>query len=83
MTTAQEGRQIAVRALTGTALDYNGDWMALFDQATIPQLGGFNGRLLAWINVKLTSAFTELNGAMAAYAASQGAVNWSSMSTVS
>lgn len=82
MTTAQEGRQAAVRAYTGTSLDYNGDWEALFDLNGISPEGGFNGRFLAWINLALGTSYTELNGAMAAYAAMAGATNWSSMSTV-
>lgn len=47
--TQQEGRQVSVRAVTSTALDYNGDWMALFDIEGIPP-GPFNGRMLAWIS---------------------------------
>jgi hypothetical protein len=82
MSSAQGDRQAAVRALTGTTLDYNGDWSALFDQAAIQQLGGWNGRLLAWINSQLSTFYTNINDAMAAYAASQGATNWSGMGNV-
>ncbi|MBB4250841.1 hypothetical protein FHT69_001653 [Rhizobium sp. BK008] len=82
MTSAQGDRQAAVRGYTGTALNYEGDWSALFDQVGIPADGGFNGRLLAWINAALGTSYTEINGAMAAYAASAGATNWSSMNTV-
>lgn len=71
-------RQASVRALTGTALDYNGDWMALFDQSAIPH-GGFEGRLLAWLNERLGGAHTEINGAMAAFALQQGSPSWSAM----
>lgn len=28
-------RQASVRSVTGTALDHNGDWQALFDQAGV------------------------------------------------
>lgn len=82
MTTQQGLRQASVRAVTGTTLDYNGDWMALFDAAGIA-LGPFDGRLLAWINLKLTAAYTELNGAMQALAAANGAFNFSSLGTFS
>ncbi|MBB4215547.1 hypothetical protein FHT79_002716 [Rhizobium sp. BK212] len=82
MTSAQGDRQAAVRGYTDTALNYEGDWSALFDQVGIPADGGFNGRLLAWINAALGTSYTEINGAMAAYAASAGATNWSSMDTV-
>jgi hypothetical protein len=73
-------RQASVRAATGTALDHDGDWHALFDQAGIPP-GPFGGRMLAWINGQLGVAWLELNGAMAAYAASQGYAGWSAMGT--
>ena len=79
---AQSDRQAAVRAYTGTALTYEGDWLALFDQLGISPDGGFNGRLLAWINYALGANYTEINGAMAAYAVTAGATNWSSMGTV-
>jgi hypothetical protein len=73
-------RQATVRAATGTALDYNGDWHALFDQAGIAP-GPFNGRMLAWVNVQLSAAYTSLPGALDAFAISQGAPNWSSLGT--
>ncbi|XXA94030.1 hypothetical protein NL154_15055 [Rhizobium sp. YTUHZ044] len=82
MTSAQGERQAAVRSFTGTSLSYEGDWSALFDMVGIPNVGGFNGRQLAWINYALGTSYTELNGAMAAYAASAGAANWSSMNTL-
>ena len=78
--TNQSDRQATVRASTGTALTYDGDWHALFDQAGIAT-GGFDGRLLAWINLQLGSAYAEVNGAMAAFAASQNAPSWSAMGT--
>jgi hypothetical protein len=78
---SQQGdRQASVRAVTGTALTYEGDWEALFDQAGIPA-GPFNGRMLAWINLKLSAAHTELNGAMQALADANAAFNFSSMGT--
>jgi hypothetical protein len=78
---SQQGlRQASVRAVTGTALTYEGDWHALFDQASLPE-GTFNDRLLRWINLKLAAAFTELNGAMQALAEDFGAYNFSSLGT--
>jgi hypothetical protein len=71
-------RQASVRAATGTALDYNGDWQALFDQAGIAA-GPFDGRMLAWCNAQLSAAYTSLPSAMDAFAVSQGAPNWSSL----
>ncbi len=76
----QGDRQATVRASTGTAYDYQGDWMALFDSAGIAA-GDFNGRLLAWINSQLSTSYTEVNGAMYAFAASQGAYSWNELGT--
>lgn len=80
MATAQGDRQASVRALTGSAGTYEGDFHALFNQAGIPA-GDFNGRMLAWLRSVGGSA-NDLPGAMAAYALAQGAVNWSSLGTV-
>ena len=72
MASNQGDRQQTLRTSTGKALNYEGDWMAKFDANSIAA-GTFNGRLLAFINAQLlpTVPFTELNGAMNAYAASQ------------
>jgi len=78
--TNQGARQQSVRDVTGTMLDYNGDWHALFDLAGIPQ-GDFNGRLLAWINDYLGTSYAGLPQAMQAFAVDQGYINWSSMGT--
>lgn len=76
----QGARQASVRAVTGTTLDYNGDWSALFDLYAIPQ-GDWNGRMLAWINAALAKSYTNLPDAMQAFAQDQGAYNWSSLGT--
>lgn len=76
--TNQGARQDSVRAVTGTTLTYDGDWLALFDAAAIPA-GMFDGRLLRWINGKLTSSYSNLPEAMQAFATDQGYYNWSSM----
>lgn len=78
---SQQGlRQASVRAVTGSAETYEGDWHRLFDLAGIPA-GTFDGRMLAWISLKLSVAFTELNGAMQALADYGGAFNFSSLGT--
>ncbi len=76
----QAARQASVRAVTGTVLSYEGDFHALFDDAAIPT-GTFNERFLAWINQKLSSSYTELNGAMQALAEENSAPNFSSLGT--
>lgn len=73
--TNQSDRQADVRASTGTLLTYEGDYLALFDQASIPA-GDFNGRFLKWINQRLGTSFTEINGAKTALAVSAGAPTW-------
>ena len=79
--TTQGLRQESVRAVTGTTLDYNGDWMALFIAAGISQTRGFNGGLLEWINLKLGTSYTSLPTAMNAFAINQGVTSWDSIGT--
>lgn len=81
--TNQELRQAAARLVTSTTLDYNGDWEALFDAAGISKALDWNGRMLAWINGKLTANYIDLPDAMTAFAIANGAPSWSSMGTFS
>lgn len=81
MTSTNDGlRQASVRAVTGTALDYNGDWMALFDLAGIAK-GFFDERFLAWLNLKLSATYASLPSAMQALASSLGVFNFNSIGT--
>lgn len=80
MATNQELRQASSRAISGTALDYNSDFLAMFAVDGITT-GTFNERLLRWINLKLGTTYTDLPGAMYAFAAYQGYNSWSSMGT--
>lgn len=73
-------RQASVRGVTGTTLDYNGDWLAIFDADGIAA-GDFNGRMIAWLQAKLVSTDTEINGLMQAYAESKGADSWNGLGT--
>lgn len=82
MASLQGLRQQSVRDVTGTTLDYNSDWLALFDDAGIAA-GDFNGRMLAWINFKLTTTYVGLPEAQNAFAANEGVTNWLSMGTFS
>lgn len=77
----QSGVQAAIRESTGTTLDYNGDWSALFDQDGI-SAGDWNGRMLAWINSYLGTSYASLITAQQAFAVDQGFNNWSSMNTL-
>jgi hypothetical protein len=78
----QQGlRQASVRAVTGTTLDYNGDFFALFILKGITS-GDFNGRMLAWLNGRAgATVYDNLPGAMASFAAANGATNFSAVGT--
>lgn len=76
----QSLRQASVRAVTGSAETYEGDWHRLFDLASLAD-GHFNGRLLRWINLKLTAAYANLPEAMQALATSLGVFNWDAIGT--
>lgn len=81
MTTNQEGVHAAIRASTGTARSYNEDWHAIFNAAGIAT-GNFDSRMLAWVNARLSTSYTNVNTAMNAFAISQGFTNWSAMNTL-
>lgn len=76
----QGSRQASVRAISGTQFTYEGDWHAMWNLQAIPQ-GTFNERMLAYINTKLGTAYTELNGAMAALAKSFGIQTFNELAT--
>jgi hypothetical protein len=80
MATNQEARQASVRAVTGTAYVYDDDWLALFRAAGITT-GGFNDRLLAYLNSRMGSSYANVNDAMLAFAVTQGFTSWSAMGT--
>lgn len=73
--------QASIRALTGTSLDYNGDWSALFTQSGIAS-GDFNGRMLQFLNGELATSYTNLADAQNAYAIASGVFNWSALNVV-
>jgi hypothetical protein len=78
---SQQGlRQASVRTVSSTVLDYNGDWHAMWDAQSIPA-GTFNERMLTYINTKLSTTYTEINGAMAALAANLGVSDFGSIGT--
>ena len=45
--------------------------------------GDFNGKLLQYINLKLSSSYDNLPGAMAAFATANSATNFSAVGTFS
>lgn len=77
---AQGRRQQSLRTVTGKAYDHNGDWIAKFQAASIAS-SDFNGMMIAWINAKLVTTYTTLNGAQAALAAANSANTFTGMGT--
>ena len=80
MATTPEARQISIRVVTSTAGSVNEDWIALFTARSAPA-GEYNERMLSYINTLLSTSHTNINDAMQALAADQGAGNFSSMGT--
>lgn len=78
----QSLRQAAARAITSTALDYNGDMLALFAAHGITGGWSFNEKFLLWLSYQLNATQTSLPGAMHAYAVACGANNWDSLKTI-
>ncbi len=76
----QQKRQQSVRGVTGTAYNYEGDWVALFNARSIPA-GSFENRMLAYINGQLLSNYTNVNDAMRAFAVNQGSPSWNELGT--
>lgn len=76
--TQQGLRQKTVRALTGRALTYVGDWHALFDQEGIPA-GTYEGRQLRWLNQVMGTSYDDIREARQVFAEQNGAFNWQSM----
>ena len=81
MTTNQEAKQASIRTITGTTNTYNGDWLALFDAASIAS-GSFNGRMIAWLQGETGSSKTNINDLQAAYAELLGFDQWNSVNVI-
>jgi hypothetical protein len=73
-------RQASIRAVTSTTHNHEGDWHALFTAGGIAA-GDFNGRMIQWINTRLTASHTDINSALAAFAAAESASNFQSIGT--
>lgn len=81
MSTNQGDLQNSVRAITGTASDYNSDWLALFDQQGI-SAGEFNGRFVEWLQGETGSSGTNISGLKQEYAESLGFDRWGSITAI-
>lgn len=80
MMSNQSLKQASVRAVTGTVLTFEGDWHALFDNDGIAA-GTFNERFLLWLEGKTGVSGLTLDGQKAAFAVSEGVINWDSLGT--
>lgn len=76
----QSLRQASIRGVTATTHTYEGDWHAKFTANGIAA-GDFNGRLLQYINTRLTASYTNINSAMAAMAAAESANTFQQIGT--
>lgn len=75
MPTNQGLLQQSIRERTGTALSYNGDWLALCDDQSIAA-GDWNGRVKALLDQHLGTTHVSLPAAMQAFADDHGAANF-------
>lgn len=81
MTTNQEVIIEALQTQLGAGYEdytYEGLWHAFWDNEAI-DIGTFDERMLAWINVRLNESNVTLPGAMQSYAESLGFYDWDSM----
>jgi hypothetical protein len=76
MTTNQESRQANLREQISTTNPIVGDWHAFWDSISVP-VGTFNERMLTWINTQLGTSYSNVLGAMHAFAESRGFDRWS------
>lgn len=82
---SQQGlRQASFQAIHGgTGREYNGDAMLAMrtelEAASLAVPADYNGRMIAWLQFRLSSSDDNLPGLMAAFAAAYGADNWSSL----
>ena len=82
MTTNQEARHQDLRDQTATARSTASDWHAYWDDQGV-DAGTFNERMLTWINTVLGTSYTNVAGAMHAYAADKGFGRWSDINDLS
>jgi hypothetical protein len=76
----QSLRQQSIRTAASSTQTLEGDWHKLWDSLAISGTT-FNERMLNYINLKLSASYTELNGAMAAFAASKSTDSFQSIGT--
>ena len=80
--TNQESKQIAFRAISGTTLDYNSDFMSAAAAEGIP-ISNYNSMLMLWLQARLSSTNTNINGLKQEMATSLGVANWDAITSFS
>jgi hypothetical protein len=82
-------RQASFRAIHGQAADrpYNADALLAMqtelELAELPVPSTYNGRMIAWLQLRLSSSDDNLPGLMQAFAEVNGATNWASLGSFS
>lgn len=81
MTTNQEGRHASFRAISGTSLNYNSDWLAaaLAEGAVETD---FNGTIIQWLQQVIPSSNGNINELLQEYAESLGFNSWDDVNLI-
>lgn len=82
MSTNQEGKHAAFRAISGTNGTYNEDALA----AMIAEGGSgdtFNAVMISWLQIRTSSSQTNLQDLMNLFASDEGFSSWDEMNTFS
>lgn len=82
MTTNQESRQQNLRDQAASTHNTSSDWHAYWDNQGVAA-GTFNERMLTWINSTLGTSYTNVTGAMHAFAVNRGFSSWASINDLS
>lgn len=82
MATNQEGKQASFRAISGTALDYNGDALAAF-QAEGATATDYTGAFIEWLQIRTGSSQTNVDDLAALFASQNSFASWSDVDTIS
>jgi len=78
----QGQKQASFRAISGKALDFNGDFIAAAEAEGITG-GTYNEIMIKWLQFRLSSSETNLPALQQAFADSLGVYNWNSITTIS
>lgn len=74
-------KQASFRAISGESHEWNGDFMAAAIADGIA-VGEYNGMLIQWLQLRLSSTETSLDNLKQEFAESLGAYNWQSIGAI-